>query len=147
MFSSILGTNLLKNIYKKKIKSTLLISLSFYLIPLIFIGFLQDIQLMLGFFLVSQFGRGMIFVELSRLSNNLLYKEENKSIILSVNGSFNWILSSIFLILNSFLFRYFTIEKMWTLNSLIFGIIVIIFVTPISFNKYYKLKNIEGIKV
>ncbi len=131
MLSSMLGMKFIKKLYKNKIKS-LKLALTIYSIPLLLFFLNFPLWLKLICFFISQFGRGMMFVELGTLSNKIIYQEEYKSTILSVSGTLNRISAYLFLVTNSFMLKVINIDFLWSLNSLLFITIV-----------FYAIKFIE----
>ena len=131
MICSIGGSKLLKYFFDKNVSKTLNISFSLYIIPLLLIGILENKTILLVLFLISQFGRGMMFIEIAKISNLILYEKSYKSTVLSMNGTTTRILSCFFLLTSQF-FNFFSIQELWSINAISLIIVFLVF------NKYFK---------
>ena len=132
MIFSISGSKLLKCFFDKNVRKTLNISFALYITPLLLIGILENKTILLVLFLISQFGRGMMFIEIAKISNLILYEKSYKSTVLSMNGTTTRILSCVFLLLTSQFFNFFSIQELWSINAISLIIVFLVF------NKYFK---------
>lgn len=121
MVSSVLGSYISKKLYFYFNDNLLVqkIGICFLSIPLICFCYFEKNYVLIIMFVISQFGRGIIFSDLSKVGNDAVSNYEFKSTIFSVKGTLTQISSLLFLGLNSILVNYISINYLWAATGAI----------------------------